>query len=845
MKKFFKTLGAFTLLLLMLTPAFAMADTLQKLSAERMNIETIPGLVYQEKFEDGYCRLVIDDEATNWSKVLLHRGAGSEIHLMCSFEAPEWATQVASITGNIWETDEAILQELKYAELRESQQSNMGRNIAVYTEEKQLLSPVKTNGGSSPFIHAIHWTDGNGRHLYEVAEIEFEHTSPLGRKIVLPKLDASLIKTNIENLPGVHVTLTDGALTYAYDPDLLGSSQKQSILTRIKAPVGAFAMRGYYEYGGYLWCSIDDGYATVYTDVYDFSNDEIYTGTHTAHMSIVWYDENDQILEESGVFSITRTNEKQNQPWMYYVQQDIQNGVIQTNVPWKPAKLTQADVVIGYETDERLVASPYWQKTIDPETAHVHISLKEDAEITIEAAQTMAQCSIHYFIQPPAGAVSCSWTRHTRNHYFGRQTNAYIDEVERLLRKERLPVETGIPILRANGMFKRLNTQIKDVVLYSMGLETAEDRGAAYMFCWFDQNGNPIEINYIAETAERLLLEPETKTYVREDDIKHPVKGPVFIDNKNTGWKLRAEYYVQEGSNAYMVELHMEDKHGNPVYDFGDEKLVFYLPYREHEDLSNHDFYLMHYEGGNLNNGLPVQVTKTENGLRFEVDNLSPFVVSWEDEVGESVEVDDILETVSINSDIEVARSWTLWEPTSGIREASPLYNSPEALDTALRVFLKSEMPHADSMVTFELFPVKFDDDHFRIISPEEFPENGLDVYIPFTDGIPAGADQYLAAHMLAYDTAEKWAGSIEKPLIKQITTEGMWIHLNSTSPVGIAWKLSTHEEENPVSPEVTTTPAPSVPQTGDSMPLMTLFCLMLLSAVSSILILKRNATNK
>ena len=180
------------LVLLFVLPAVTLAETLQKVPKERMQIEPVEGLAYQEKFQDGYCHLVIDDDATNWEKILLHRGAGSEVLLMCTIQAPEWATQSASITGNIWDTDEEILQELQYANFNSGTQSNVSRAIAVYTEEKQLLSPVKTNGGISPFIHAVHWSDGKDRHLYEVVELEFEHTSPLGRKITLPKLGASL-----------------------------------------------------------------------------------------------------------------------------------------------------------------------------------------------------------------------------------------------------------------------------------------------------------------------------------------------------------------------------------------------------------------------------------------------------------------------------------------------------------------------------------------------------------------------------------------------------------------------------------------------------------------------------
>jgi len=629
-------------------------------------------------------------------------------------------------------------------------------------------------------------------------EIDYLHTSMLGRIVSLPEVDSDRIVPNANNVPGVTSSVNGGHVTYTYDPDVVEASGATWIETRIQAPAGAARLEGRSEFGSSTGGIVWDGYATIQLELTHWETGEMLTGTNTDRLSLIWYDENEEIVEESGTFSYTRVNEKVNQPWMYYIQQDVENGLIPNAVPWKPAKITKDNVLIGYETDDRLVDSPYFETTVDPETAHVHISLKEDLDITVSMAQEISWCYVTYEVQPPAGAVSVTMDRYTRNRYFGRLDGAYQQHTESLLREEPIMLEQSGPIYRGNGMFERLNTPIKDVVLYKMGLETKEDRGGTYLFCWFDADGNPIEINYIAETADYFILEPDTTTCKSEAEIRHPVKGPVFIDNKNTGWKLRSEYHVQEGTDAYIVELYMVDKHGKVVHDFGGESFVFYLPYREHEDFSRYDFRLMHYEGGDLSEGRNVNVTKTENGLRFEVDSLSPFVVSWSGEDGEGEGgTSFLLETDNPYQKAYV--EYALREPTPLLQEAARLM-SAEDIRLKLEQTMMELLPGANQIEYFEMVPIVWlsEQEWWEIEDPDEFTEDGLWVFLPFEQyGIAADAEEYCFLHMLGWDRSDdpsEWAGTVEV-LDCRLEDDGAWLFFESMSPIAVGWVNSQESD--------------------------------------------------
>ena len=70
-------------------------------------------------------------------------------------------------------------------------------------------------------------------------------------------------------------------------------------------------------------------------------------------------------------------------------------------------------------------------------------------------------------------------------------------------------------------------------------------------------------------------------------------------------------------------------------------------------------------------------------------------------------------------------------------------------------------------------------------VTPENFPEEGMDVIIPYPEGMDMFSHDYIIAHLI---TTGEDAGKVEYPKVTK-EKDGMRIHINSTSPFAIGWK--------------------------------------------------------
>jgi len=817
------------LCLAMVLPVCCLAQSvepeLHKIDKNRIIVNDIPGLVYDDLMVNGYAHLLIHTDETNWSKVMLNSGATTEVMLSLTIIPPTGFTKCSSITGNRWEDQTAILNTLKEGGNSHGNLSGMDRTIAAYTEEKQMLSPVYSNQSDHPLIHAIDWSNDQGEHWYEYMEIEFEHTSMLGRKVEQLVYDHTLLQTNTTGVEGVNVDPASSAkeLIYTFDSSKIDLDQdaKRYIHTRLPAPsekAVKLVTRG--EFGNPTESAVENGYATFEFDLKEPGpNRTVRTGIWTERRSVLWVDEDGKVVEESGVLSITFINSATKLPWMAYISQ-YENGDEKTkDLDWNPVVFNQHNILFGYENDDKLIDVDYFKATLG-DYGHVHIGLKDNLDVTLRAAQELSWCGIDYLIDPPDGAVSYTRTRNTRNNFYGKRQDAYDNVLRSLMSEDPIPLWSDKePVFDGCPIFEPLNTPIEDVQIFSTIPETKPDFAGSYFYCWFDKDDKPISISYFIETADRIVLEPKTESYLTEVDVKHPVKGPVFIDGKNTKWKLRAEYHVQSGYNAYIVELYIEDQHGNPVdlkKELGaGEKIVFYLPYREHDDFSKYNFFLTHYEGGDLNNGVPVQVTPTDKGIRFEVDNLSPFVVSWDD-----ASLPPAMSTQLPNFIVETEQ---LREPTEALIDAG--FPTDEAIDEAVSAQLAGALPARGFMDVIEFVPkVRIEDGTWiEIENPDEMPDDGLYCEFAYPEGTSAATHDFVFFHMLGADSDEGKVGDIV-PVPFEEKADCILLHMRSFSPVGYGYV------ETPVSP---------IPQTGDATPIWLYFSILTLSA-GCILILRR-----
>lgn len=617
------------LCLLLALPFAAMASeaVMNLVPTERMILPAIDGLEYEKPSVAGEYFLRFKSETANWAMALEQSPSLTEISIQYGVKAPTnlgWTpTKAEFVNGNIWASDSQLVGALSTNPSVTGGIRTFGnRIIAIYTPEKQILSPRFTSTEwDKPHTHAIRWSDDNGNEYYEKMIIRLFHTRDEGVTVLTSQISEGDIEPNSSGA-NVACTPSGSQICYTFDPATVNASV---IHTAITAPEGAKKCIVKYQYRDMPETMDVDATGKVHLPIWLMSNNELIKGTTSQRMSISWLDaQGARIPGKGGALTIMATNISDNHTWMYYIMQERQNT---DKVQWQPVPKSRLNHENCVENGYSLFETPY-----NEQEGLITVSLKADEHATPDNARRLTGAVMTYRVTPPEGAAYVYTTRRTSTPFWTLHSN-WADQMEANIHKEeeRIDVRQGQPVGgRDNAVFYQLSTPRDNVFLYSTTLETEKDGGAAYLFFWYNAKDELMLVEWVAEQAERMVLQSVSDGHRYEHEIAYKVTGPVFVDPHQRGWKLYAEYQPQVSSNAYRVNLTLKDTNGKPVEDFQDEPIVFYLPYLDGFDYTNCDFSLKHYQDEMSNQFEILSVEATPYGLRFEATSLSPFIVSWD-----------------------------------------------------------------------------------------------------------------------------------------------------------------------------------------------------------------------
>ena len=163
---------------------------------------------------------------------------------------------------------------------------------------------------------------------------------------------------------------------------------------------------------------------------------------------------------------------------------------------------------------------------------------------------------------------------------------------------------------------------------------TARYGGYVRVISWYDDvnAANPRLVEYISITHDEFSEKVRHAVKKSEQDIDEPVAEVTGISQNH--WQLVVRHDPQSGERAIHYDLHMEDDRG--VSYKLDSDTVFYVPYPDGYTYADKDvtYQLYHYDD-DYQSYVNVQLTPTTHGLRFVEDNLSPFVLMWDEAVQE------------------------------------------------------------------------------------------------------------------------------------------------------------------------------------------------------------------
>ena len=294
--------------------AFVTISLIRPFAADRIDPNDIPcGMVAEVEIVDGLFHVTIDNEATDWDSVYSLQEpmnwynpdtgesgyAVERIVMGAIMNKPEGAAYCKGVVGNIWSTDEEIMQWIDQAtEVSDlNQMTNYwALDIAYFDEENGRVTLEEYTADPNPWLCAIQWLDEDGEELFvEKLVYQFEYTKPelthtFSRKLI----DETSIVGNAGNAAGVTCEITDGSIVYTQtDADAVYT-------THIKAPENSVSYSLHQQFYD-SWVtkqSVENGVAV-------FEHNDTLTDTSTFSRLICWFDADGQMIG-GGWITITR-----------------------------------------------------------------------------------------------------------------------------------------------------------------------------------------------------------------------------------------------------------------------------------------------------------------------------------------------------------------------------------------------------------------------------------------------------------------------------------------------------------------------------------------------------------
>ena len=225
-------------------------------------------------------------------------------------------------------------------------------------------------------------------------------------------------------------------------------------------------------------------------------------------------------------------------------------------------------------------------------------------------------------VEAPAWAVAYAMSESGGDFIY--QTNWGLnisDEKQRIAGSERVTVYN-------RPLFKTVRAG-RALVYLQEGI-TARYGGYVRVISWYDSENaqTPRLIEYLSITHDEFSEKVRNAVKKNEQDIDEPVAEVTGVSQNN--WQLIVQHDPQSGERAIHYDLHMEDERGVSYKLDGDT--AFYVPYPDGLSYADKDVtYQMYHYSEDYQSYVVVQLEPTPYGLRFVEDNLSPFVLMWDE----------------------------------------------------------------------------------------------------------------------------------------------------------------------------------------------------------------------
>lgn len=610
------------LLTVVMWAGFALADgntkgvTIHAVDAARIGVELPDGLVADIAKEDGILRIVIDDAASDWGRVLCSGDAYPYVLIRPTVERLN-----DNVTGHVAfgndvrpEMEDYIIEwmerDIANYENNHLQWSN-GMQVGEVIPDRAMCMPRNEGNPEDELENwpgtIICWLDDSdpAYRYYEKINFVVTHKSDQSFYIPLRFISAdTLSPTRDLTVPANAelVTLENGQVTYnvLYQTGDIPFDDQQ-LQVAMKAPEGAVSAQLAYGRGIYETLTLENGVA--YIGGIQYSG---ISRVDERQYTILWKDIDGNLIDYG--FMWVHVVPPENDPWATYVEN------------WHPVPTDRMIINNGAEGCGVDV-------TYTESTGTVHIGY--DNNVSLSSAPGNVAVSVI----PPEGAVCYRSNGSGGNVIMGRDDFIASEQHAVVIAQDyRMIDESGLYCIRDNSPFREVHAGpvtvfIQDGAVWQYG-------GGTNLIYWYASEESaitspeePMLVEYVNDTNGVLCRVKRYALVSSEDEITSPVTEVTAVGEYP--WNLVVRKYPQLGDDAQHWELQMENETG--VYQPLTENMIFYVPYPAGFDRYSACTYEMRHYDEEYNGFALVELRCTDFGLRFEVSSLSPFVMSWEE----------------------------------------------------------------------------------------------------------------------------------------------------------------------------------------------------------------------
>ncbi|MDD5898240.1 MAG: LPXTG cell wall anchor domain-containing protein [Clostridia bacterium] len=561
-------------------------------------------IIGQPVITDGRVTVRVDDEATNWTEVLLKAAARDGMAVTLSVTAPDASCRKAT-REDFGSFDGETLEGIARGEVPgwfagctpDSPVDGSVDGSAMFAEvrfgQPTYLEFASVSGAGT----LICWQSDDGR-KYEYVQWDIIHSSSENvREVSLPALSVDTLSSVPSALPGgVTAEIETGGIT-CVAKDFSAFSSLPIVLN---APSGAQQAIVYSQQGQQ---TLDVRNGKVELSITPDSHSTFRGAIAPAQLdyTVVFAGEVEPELEvyDCGLVSVwLLASEKA--PYPYYNKAGVQPVAAERLSIYQGGQPVNIDGIYRQQ---------YGQ---------AHLS-RQGLDVTANPSGV-----IRMEVAAPAWAVAYGICGSGGDFIY--QTNWQGLDVS----TDKNSIAPGSPVSVYNQpLFKTV--QAGRALVYLQEGITARYGGYVQVISWYDdaQATQPRLVEYIAITHESFSQEVRNPVCDTEN-FSQPVTEVTGVSGQE--WQLVVRYDPQQGERAIHYDLHMEDER-NVTYQL-DGATVFYLPYPEGCSYMDTQitYQLYHYDEA-YQSYVSVRLEPTPFGLRFVEDHLSPFVLMWDSQL--------------------------------------------------------------------------------------------------------------------------------------------------------------------------------------------------------------------